>query len=133
MKSYTTQSHQRNYQGSVVMPQKQNHSKKRHQLLTGIATTVMALAVAVTGGLWGATTIHNRQLKNEVQTLRIQAEEVSAKTSQTQNQIDESQKPMTLEIHPEEDHQPVTEIKDGETQKQTRRHYPKRRVKPQIN
>ena len=135
MQSYTTQSHQRNYQGNVVMPQKQNRPTKRHKILTGITTTVMALAVAITGGLLGATTIHNHQLKNEVQTLRIQSAEVSAETTQTQTQapIDENQQPMTLEIHPNAENEPVTEVKDNAKQKQTRRHYPKRRVKPQHN
>ena len=117
------------------MPQKQNRPTKRHKILTGITTTVMALAVAITGGLLGATTIHNHQLKNEVQTLRIQSAEVSAETTQTQTQapIDENQQPMTLEIHPNAENEPVTEVKDNAKQKQTRRHYPKRRVKPQHN
>ena len=123
MQSYTTQSHQRNYQGNVVMPQKQKRPSKHQKVLTGIAATVMALAVVVTGGLLGATTIHNQQLKDEVQTLRIQAAEVSAETEQTQSENDESQKPMTLEIRPNE-----TET----SQQKTRRHH-RRPVKPQIN
>jgi hypothetical protein len=72
-------------------------------------------------------------LKNEVQTLRIQSAEVSAETTQTQAPIDESQQPMTLEIHPNVENEPVTEVKDNAKQKQTRRHHPKRRVKPQHN
>ena len=131
MQSFTTQSHQRNYQGNVVMPQPQKRPSKRHKVLTGITTAVMALAVVVTGGLLGATTKHNQQLKNEVQTLRVQTSQVTANT-QAQNEIDESQKPMTLEIYPTDSNEEKTDLKERAPQKQTRRHNPKRRVKPQI-
>ena len=106
MQSYTTQSHQRNYQGNVVMPHaNQNRAKKkRHQLLAGITTTVMALAVVVTGGLLGATAIHNHQLKNEVQTLRIQAQS----TVQENQGTEESHRPMTLELKPIDEEQTET-------------------------
>ena len=68
------------------MPQPQKRPSKRHKVLTGITTAVMALAVVVTGGLLGATTKHNQQLKNEVQTLRVQTSQVTANT-QAQNEI----------------------------------------------
>gem|GEM_PF-3528109 len=63
MHSYTTQSHQRNYQGNVVLPS-QPHATvaqpKRRKALAGIVTSALALTVAVTSCILGATTLHNQ-------------------------------------------------------------------------
>lgn len=118
MQSYTTQSHQRNYQGNVVMPQanQTRSTKKRHKVLAGITAAVMALAITVTGGLLGATTIHNHQLKNEVQSLKIQAQNTIEKVEVP---ADDGQRPMTLELRPVDD----TQTADAPQQ----HHHPKRR------
>ena len=79
MQSFTTQSHQRNYKGNVVV-ENQNPARgqtKRRKVLSGIATSVMALAIATTGTLLGATTLHNRQLKNDIHALQVQAAEAA--------------------------------------------------------
>lgn len=75
MQSFTTQSHQRNYQGNVVLEPNQYTAAAKPQghkpgKIRGIITTsVLALAVAVSGSWLGATTVHN--LKNHA----AQAEE----------------------------------------------------------
>ena len=73
MQSFTTQSHTRNFQGNVVLPQTAPHGAAHHYRATqrklGIACGVMALAVTVTGTLLGATTLHNRALQQKIHAL----------------------------------------------------------------
>lgn len=84
MQSFTTQSHQRNYQGYVVVESPNptlvamRQQQQRHKVLFGITVSVMALAVAITSGLWGATTVHNHQLKNQLHALQNQTTPVVA-------------------------------------------------------
>lgn len=133
MQSFTTQSHQRNYQGNVVMPQPQARTThKRHKILTGITTTIMALAIAVTGGLWGATAIHNQKLKNEVQTLRVQATQVAPVTEQTAVNP-QAHEPRTLELRPGDANIAINEIDEDERPREqvNKLRHPKRAVKPQ--
>jgi len=135
MRSFTTQTHQRNYQGNVVMPKSnQNRSQKRHKTLKGITITVMALAIAITSGLLGATTIHNHELKNEVQTLRIQNTQVDANTNQNSDEINENHKPKTLEIRHSDTNDAINDnTQDGEKHRtETRRRHKQKQVKPQI-
>lgn len=123
MQSFTTQSHQRNYQGSVVLenPNRVAYTRqtgKRRSLLAGIATSVLALAVAVTGGWLSATALHNQQSKHQVQALETQTAEVvtTDQTSGIEDQIVILDKNadgtgcntthhaiMTLEARPEDD------------------------------
>ncbi len=86
MQSFTTQSHQRNYQGHIIFhDQKQttHHQKQHHKILTGIVITVMALTTVITSSLLGIMTQQNQQLVQQVQTL--QAQTASTHTISTQN------------------------------------------------
>lgn len=114
MQSFTTQSHQRNYQGNVVVPNSASahaqRGQKRHKILTGVALSAMALAVVVTGGLLGATTIHNRQLKSQLHTLQTEDPQVIAQAenqTETENQTEFEKSivylPRTLEIYPDQE------------------------------
>ncbi len=101
MQSFTTQSHARNYQGNVVLPTTRS-PKKGHKMM-GFAASVMVLAVAVMGGLWGATAVHNHQLKQQVATVSTNIEEDDPTVYPT----------MTLEEYPEE---PVVDVEVRRTQ-----------------
>lgn len=96
MQSFTTQAHQRNYRGEVVVdsPNPPRTRQKRHKIITGIVTSVMALAVIITSGLLGATTVHNHELQQQVETMHTPTTQASA-------EIDNQ--PMTLEIRPEDE------------------------------
>lgn len=90
MQSFTTQSHHRNYQGNVVIENpNQTHSQpKRHKNLTVLALSMLALAVAVTGSMLGITTLHNQQLKHQVQSLQMQTTQT---TNSKQNEVNQSE------------------------------------------
>lgn len=80
MHSFTTQSHKRNHQGNVILHNANNpinHQTQRHKILDIIATSIMILAIAVTGSLLGVMTIHNQQLKHQVQTLKTQTNTIN--------------------------------------------------------
>lgn len=106
MQTFTTQSHQRNYEGNVVVetPNYQTRfKKKRNKILSGIASAVMATAVIITSGLLGATTVHNKRLEHEVKTLQTQSTQVNAVAENETND-----KPTTLELkHNDEGQTPV--------------------------
>lgn len=75
MQSFTTQSHQRNYQGKIIFPvvSRNNDPRlKHHKIINGLALSMMVLAVAVVGSLFGVSTLHNLQLKHRIQTLEAQ-------------------------------------------------------------
>ena len=77
MQSYTTQSHQRNYQGKVVLPTPGSATAaqpKRHKTLGKFATTALALALVATGGIWGVTTLHNQPLHHPTAATVVQIE-----------------------------------------------------------
>ena len=102
MKSFTTQSHQRNYQGNVVvntMDYQTRLQQKRRKLVSGITTAAMAIAIVITSGLWSATAIHNRQLKQELAMLTTQAANVNAANTHDTTEQDINQ-PRTLELRP---------------------------------
>lgn len=123
MQSFTTQSHQRNYQGNVVVenPHYQTRlQKKRRSVWSGVTTGIMALAIIVTSGLWSATAIHNHQLKQEIQTLSLQTAELNANTNeQTYEQIEHQ--PRTLELRPAHASFNQPTDNDKKTEKGTRR------------
>ncbi|MCM1404041.1 MAG: hypothetical protein NC133_00830 [Prevotella sp.] len=109
MQSFTTQSHQRNYQGNVVVENSnsavadEHRQRQRHKILTGITMSVMALAVAVTSSLLGATALHNRQLKSQIHQLERQNTPVVAHVANYQPVDDQ---PRTLEIYPDQTAEP---------------------------
>lgn len=80
MQSYTTQAHQRNYQGQVVLNQPVKVKRRR---ITSIAIAVLVVALAVTTGLLGVSTLHNQQLKQRLQTANAQVSTVDAPTETT--------------------------------------------------
>ena len=80
MQSFTTQSHQRNYQGNVVAESSPRARQKHHKVLAGLATCAVALSVAITGGCLGSTAQHNQKLKSELNHLRTQTAQVLAAT-----------------------------------------------------
>jgi len=129
MQTFTTQSHQRNYQGNVVVETSDYQArlkKKRNKILSGITTAVMALAIIATSGLLGATTIHNQQLKHQVKTLQTQTTQVDAVTEDIV--IDEEfSHPMTLEMKHDENTE-QTETKTADTPQ--RRLHRSKKVKP---
>ena len=108
MQSFTTQAHQRNYQGNVVVENPHRAQPKRRKVLAGIGASVMAFAVAVTGTLLGATALHNRQLKNENHALQVQAAQVTAAMQNVETREQTAlEEPttypfMTLEARPED-------------------------------
>ena len=79
MQSYTTQAHQRNYQGNVILPNKFNVTKRK--ATRGIAVWILALTVAITSSLLGVVTLHNQQLKHRIQALETQSTAVTAPTT----------------------------------------------------
>lgn len=107
MQSFTTQSHQRNYQGNVVVDNRARSQAKSHKGLAIVTTSVMALAVAVTGSMLGATALHNQALKNELHALQTQTAEMTTTMESMQTMddmvIDEKYfyPTMTLEARPE--------------------------------
>lgn len=80
MQSYTTQAHQRNYQGNVILPKQPILQKRRSH---GIAVWILAFTVAVTSSLLGVMTLHNQQLKHRLHTLETQSTEVLAPQATT--------------------------------------------------
>lgn len=76
MQSYTTQAHQRNYQGNVILPNKFNVTKRK--AIRGMAVWILALTVAITSSLLGVVTLHNQQLKHRIQALETQSTAVTA-------------------------------------------------------
>ena len=73
MQSFTTQSHQRNYQGNVIFPQNSDQNgKTKHHRGKLISTSILALAIAITSSLLGIMALHNHQLKQELQILRAE-------------------------------------------------------------
>lgn len=80
MHSYTTQSHQRNYQGNVVVenPNPLHAKTKHHQRLNVFTTLIMATAVIITGSMLGTTALHNQQLKSQIQNLSLQVQAQNA-------------------------------------------------------
>lgn len=78
MQSFTTQSHERNYQGNVIFQMVQNTKAKRHRLASIIATVCLACTIMVTGTLLGVMTVHNQQLKHEIKTLETQSTQVQS-------------------------------------------------------
>ncbi len=88
----------------------EQRGQKRHKILTGVALSAMALAVAVTGSLLGTATIHNRQLKKELHTLQTPDTQVVAYTenqTEVENQTEFEKSieylPRTLEIYPDQE------------------------------
>ncbi len=100
MQSFTTQSHTRNYQGNVVLPA--TRAPKKGRKMMGFATSVMALAVAVMGGLWGATAVHNYQLKQQVATVSTVATQNDTVAIDTEKEDPIVYPAMTLEEYPDE-------------------------------
>ena len=72
MRSYLSQAHQRNYQGKVILAQ---HAvkPKTHHFFGKIAFGALALVIAITSSLLGMMTLHNQQLKQQIQTLQAQS------------------------------------------------------------
>lgn len=87
MLSYTTQSHQRNYQGNTVVENPNHiHAKnKRHQRLNVLITLIMATAIIITGSMLGTTALHNQQLKTEIQVLSLQNQPETTDKTTTDN------------------------------------------------
>lgn len=124
MQSFTTQSHERNYQGNVVLPATQSRKKRRKGLMS-FATSIMALAVAVMGGLWGATAVHNYQLKHQVQEMATPVNQSNAVTEDVEIDHDQRVYPaVTLESYPDE---PVA---DNEKPRTYPRHKKRYQVQP---
>ncbi|MCQ2382051.1 MAG: hypothetical protein MJ054_01980, partial [Clostridia bacterium] len=81
------------YQGKVILPStNETHRPQRHKALGIITSSIMALAVAVTGSLLGVMTLHNQELKHQVQALETQATTTSTKPQETHNQQQKSNK-----------------------------------------
>lgn len=76
MQSYTTQAHQRNYQGNVILQSQrvQHRQPKIHIIAIGI----LVLMVAITSSLLGVVTLHNQQLKHQIQVIETQSTAVIA-------------------------------------------------------
>ncbi len=81
MQSFTTQPHERNYQGNVMLPISSHAKRKpnKSKIWHCITLSFLGLTVAITSVLLGAVTLHNQTLKQEVQNLQTQI------TASTQN------------------------------------------------
>ncbi len=85
MQSFTTQPHQRNYQGNVILTNHNRSIKLRsnhYKLWNGIALAIIILTITVTGGLLGSMTLHNHQLKYQLQILEAQTATISTTQSE---------------------------------------------------
>ncbi|MBS7401646.1 MAG: hypothetical protein KIG16_03990 [Eubacteriales bacterium] len=69
MQSYTTQAHQRNYQGHVILQNRISERRKKH----GLAVGILAFLVALTSSLLGVMALHNQQLKHRIHALETQS------------------------------------------------------------
>ena len=78
MQSYTTQTHQRNYQGNVILNTPSRRAR-HHQLWVSIVFSIMTLAVIVSSTLLGVMALHNQALKHQVAS-------IITKSSATTNQ-----------------------------------------------
>ena len=130
MQSFTTQSHERNYQGSVVLPRASRSPKKGRKIM-GFALSVMTLAAAVMGGLWGATAVHNFQLKQQVATVSTATTQSDTPVAVDTEKEDHIVYPtMTLEEYPA---QPVDNNEQAQTntkKQEQRRTYPMHKKRP---
>ena len=108
MQSYTTQSHQRNYQGKVVLPETKHTADtrpKQNKFFGIVAASIMALAIALTGSLLGATTLHNQQLKHQVHALQTQITQTAApQPNQDNRDTEQNHSDDEREEHPHRHH-----------------------------
>lgn len=87
MQSFTTQSHQRNYQGNVIFPTRHttNHTH-RHQTTRIVTTIIFVFTFVVMGSLLGIMTLHNQRLTQKIQTLETQTTTIQTQTNKNQPQ-----------------------------------------------
>lgn len=86
MQSYTTQQHQRNYQGKVVLPtpiQATANQPKQHKALGKIATSALVLTIVTMGSLLGATTLHNQPTHRQINVAAAQVTEFTVTDDHT--------------------------------------------------
>ncbi len=105
MQSYTTQAHQRNYQGNVVLhtlPARKQH-RKNNPVIIGL----MVVAITVVGGMLGVMTLHNQQLKHRIKALESQSH--TDITSQAVIQTNTTKRGKTLPYIPISDQKHATE------------------------
>lgn len=78
MENFTTQQHQRDNQGNVVVenPGKTianlREKQRTRNFVNGVVIAAMALTVVLTGTMLGATTAHNNELKAKISNLELQ-------------------------------------------------------------
>ncbi len=105
MQSYTTQAHQRNYQGKVIFADHQ--TPRKHSRRHSIAIWVLVCAVAVSTSLLGVMTLHNQQLKHRLHALETQS--VTAIAPQANAHVQQPKRGKTLPRIPISEQQHETE------------------------
>ena len=87
MQSFTTQSHQRNYQGNVIFPTtRTKNNTRRHQMMSITAIVMLVVTFVVMGSLLGMMTVHNQRLTQKIQTLETQAATIQAQPNENRPQ-----------------------------------------------
>lgn len=71
MQSYTTQAHQRDYRGNVILPG--GKTRARHNKTHLFAILGLMCAITIVGCLCGVLTLHNQQLKHRIKALETQS------------------------------------------------------------